>query len=285
METRTDGTGRDWLRAALTGRMLGIFAILLLAAGVCVRLGAWQLDRAALRGAERAETELAERLAAPARPLEDVLRAQTSFEARDLGARVSVVGVFEDRQVLVPGRSVGGEDATLVVTALRVTAGPDEGAMIPVLRGWVSPEAVETTATGPVPADARAAAALAVPEGETEVVGALADSEAAVTGDHPEGVVGAISAGQLTNLWGGPSFSAYLVLEEGHPAGASLAPASPPGLGPDAGLNVQNLAYAVEWWIFGGFALLLWWRMLRDEVDRRREDAELARLAAAGPTA
>lgn len=284
MQTRTDGTGRDWLRAALSPRMLGILAVLLLAAGVCIRLGAWQLDRAALRGAERAETELAERLAAPARPLQDVLRAQTSFAAGDLGAKVRVVGVFEDQQVLVPDRSVDGADATLVVTALRITAGPDEGAMIPVLRGWVRPDAVEATATGPVPADAAAAAALAVPEGETDVVGALADSEAAVTGDHPDGFVGAISTGQLANLWGGPSFSGYLVLEAGHPAATGLRPAPPPGLGPDAGLNVQNLAYAVEWWIFGGFALLLWWRMLRDEVHRRREDAELERLAADEPT-
>ena len=41
-------------------------------------------------------------------------------------------------------------------------------------------------------------------------------------------------------------------------------------------MNIQNLAYAVEWVIFGGFALFLWWRMLRDEVTYRREEAGLA---------
>jgi surfeit locus 1 family protein len=29
----------------------------------------------------------------------------------------------------------------------------------------------------------------------------------------------------------------------------------------------RNIAYAVEWWLFGGFALFLWWRHLRDEMS------------------
>lgn len=281
METTTDGTLRDWGRAALTGRMLGLLLVLLVAAGACIRLGAWQLDRAALRGADRAETALAERLAADPQPLEDVLRAQTSFTGAELGAIVSAVGTFEDQQVLVPDRTVDGEPATLVVTALRLSDGPDAGAMIPVLRGWVPPEAVELTADGVRPADAETEALLAVPEGEQAVVGALADSEASATGDLPDGALGAISTGQLANLWGGPSFSGYLVLAADQPAAGGLAPASPPGLGSETGLNVQNLAYAVEWWIFGGFALLLWWRTLRDEVNQRREDDALLRLARA----
>lgn len=281
VDTTTDGTLRDWARTALTGRMLGLLLVLLVAAGACLRLGAWQLDRAALRGADRAESELAERLSAEPQPLEDVLRAQTSFTGAELGAVVTAVGAFEDQQVLVPDRTVDGEPATLVVTALRLAQGPDAGAMIPVLRGWVPPDAVDITADGVRPADAEAEALLAVPAGEHTVVGALADSESSVTGDLPDGVLGAISTGQLANLWGGPSFSGYLVLAEGHPAAGGLAAASPPGLGTETGLNVQNLAYAVEWWIFGGFALLLWWRTLRDEVNQRREDDALLRLARA----
>jgi surfeit locus 1 family protein len=29
---------------------------------------------------------------------------------------------------------------------------------------------------------------------------------------------------------------------------------------------VRNLLYGVEWWVFGGFALFLWWRWVRDET-------------------
>ena len=35
---------------------------------------------------------------------------------------------------------------------------------------------------------------------------------------------------------------------------------------PGAGLNIQNLAYAAQWWIFGAFAVLLWLRLVRDEA-------------------
>ena len=38
------------------------------------------------------------------------------------------------------------------------------------------------------------------------------------------------------------------------------------------GLNVQNLAYAAQWWIFGGFAIFLWLRMVRDEATGDQAD-------------
>jgi cytochrome oxidase assembly protein ShyY1 len=279
-------TGRrsDFLRAALAPRLIGIFVLLLAAAVICVRLGAWQLDRAAIRGAAEAEQAHAERLAADPVPLEDVLRAQTSFTAEELGRSVEVTGTFvPDQQVLVPDRSVDGHDVDLVVTALRVTRGPDAGAMLPVLRGWVPAEAIATDGGRAAPADAATAAVLEVPAGERTVTGHLGGSEAAVATDYPDGMVGAISSAELANLWGGPSFSGYLVEFTQTPDGtratsdaAGLPHAPPPGMAMDTGLNIQNLAYAVEWVVFGGFALFLWWRMVRDEVTYRREEAGLA---------
>ena len=49
------------------------------------------------------------------------------------------------------------------------------------------------------------------------------------------------------------------------------------------GLNLQNLFYALQWWVFGGFAVLLWVRLVRDEAagGKRRargEDAGIAGL-------
>jgi hypothetical protein len=31
---------------------------------------------------------------------------------------------------------------------------------------------------------------------------------------------------------------------------------------------IRNLLYALEWWVFGGFAAYAWWRWCRDEVTR-----------------
>ncbi len=31
------------------------------------------------------------------------------------------------------------------------------------------------------------------------------------------------------------------------------------------GFDLQNLSYALEWWVFAGFAVFLWWRLVRDD--------------------
>jgi surfeit locus 1 family protein len=41
--------------------------------------------------------------------------------------------------------------------------------------------------------------------------------------------------------------------------------------------------YAVEWVVFAGFAVFLWYRLVRDAVERERDEAAAAELAAAGP--
>jgi hypothetical protein len=41
-------------------------------------------------------------------------------------------------------------------------------------------------------------------------------------------------------------------------------------------LNWLNVFYAVEWVVFAGFAIFLWYRLVRDAVEREREAAEEA---------
>jgi hypothetical protein len=47
---------------------------------------------------------------------------------------------------------------------------------------------------------------------------------------------------------------------------AAVTPAALPK--PSGFTSVRNLLYALEWWVFGGFAVFLWWRWCRDEVTR-----------------
>jgi hypothetical protein len=55
------------------------------------------------------------------------------------------------------------------------------------------------------------------------------------------------------------------------PTGAALTPVTPGSL-PKAETftALRNLLYAIEWWVFGGFAVYLWWRWCRDELERQR---------------
>lgn len=262
------------LRAAVRPRMLVLLLLLLGAAAVCGRLGVWQLDRAEIRGATAAAQKLAAQEALPPVGLGDALAPQTAFTGELVGRRVVARGVYDAAgQVLVVDRALGGRTGYLVLTPLRVTddrPGPAAGSasttdvaqvpagtpVLPVVRGWVA-----------VPDDA---AALAVPTGEVTVTAWLQSSEASGRSDLPSGQVDAISSAQLLNRWGGPIWTGYGVLTASEPGqGDALTPLPTP-VRSGTGLNVQNLAYAAQWWIFGGFAIFLWLRMVRDEATGDR---------------
>lgn len=248
--------------------MLALLVLIIAVALIFIRLGTWQLDRASLRGAETARQTTAERLAADPVPLESVIAPGDTYMTAHQLVKVDAVGEYGE-QVLVPDRVVDGEPAVLVVSELRL----ESGAMIPVVRGWLSPSSIVTDGGVATPADDDAAAALALPPGEVTVTGYLSDSETAGSADHPEGMVGAVSTAQLFGLWGGPSYTGFIVQLEGD---EGLQTMTPPSLGEATGMNLQNLAYAGEWFLFGGFALFMWWRFVREDALRGKEEQLLA---------
>ncbi len=72
-------------------------------------------------------------------------------------------------------------------------------------------------------------------------------------------------------------YGAYAVATDDVAGSASATNAGTAGLEPatleqlpDVGrfTGVRNLLYAVEWWVFGAFAVFMWWRYLRDTRDR-----------------
>jgi len=245
--------------------MLALLAVLLVAAALCARLGVWQLDRAEVRGGATEAEEQAAREAEEPRDIGDVLPPQTTFTGSLVGQRVVARGTYEpEGQLLVADRAIAERSGYLVLTPLRVSdtlpsaAGGGTGdvaPVLPVVRGWVAD-----------PADA---AALAVPEGEVTVTGFLQSSEGPGMYDRPAGQVDAISSAELLGHWRGPIWTGYAVLVEAEPADAAHDAGLelvPPPTRVGSGLNIQNLAYAAQWWIFGGFALFVWVRLVRDEA-------------------
>jgi len=133
-----------------------------------------------------------------------------------------------------------------------------------VVRGWT-----------PSPDHAPAA-----PAGRVEVTGWLQPAEAggAVPDQNPQDRVLA----QMRVVDAIPHvrqdlYSAYVIQKAGATGG--LQPVTPASLPQPSSLtSLRNLAYAFQWWIFGGFAVFLWWRFCADEVKRvtEAEDAEAA---------
>ncbi|MFC6259070.1 SURF1 family protein, partial [Kocuria oceani] len=134
----------------------------------------------------------------------------------------------------------------------------------------------------------------AEPEGRVGVVGRYLPAEGPVPGEGlPEGQVGTVSPAQLTNLWDAPLYAGFVAAFAENPASAPVQlradgtlAADPALLSPqlseleidqqptDESVNLLNLFYAVEWVVFAGFALYIWWRFVRDEWLREQHPEE-----------
>lgn len=254
---------RSFWQVATTARMLTLLVLLTAAAVACGLLGSWQLDRAEVRGAQAAQEARDKILNSLPVSIGELLSPQETFAGELVGRRATAVGVFTGEQLLVEGRTQGGQVGYLVLAELRVL---DDGAgnvfdaaadapVLAVVRGWVRDAAT------PLPG---------LPEGETTATGYLQSGEAAGIGlgadgaPLPEGQTDAISVAQLAGRWGTPIYTGYLVQSEPVPA-APLVQLDPPAL-PGSGFAWRNLMYAIQWWIFGGFALAIWIRSVRDEA-------------------
>ncbi|EWS81904.1 SURF1 family protein [Brachybacterium phenoliresistens] len=268
------------LRTALRPRFLGLLALMVAATLVCGLLATWQWDRA-----HRAITSRSEPTD-PAVALEDALLLGEPVTNERAGDPVVARGTFDPaEQILVPGRRIDGQEAVIVVSALHVVQ-PDGGeARLPVARGWMP----AADATGP-DGEVDPALAPAVPAGEIEVTGLLEASEAATDGVSGH-VAQEIATPLLVNEWGEPMYSGYLA-QTSAADGLSPMPAAQSAF--SRGLDWQNIGYAAQWVLFGGFFLYLWWRSVRTAYLDQRAD-ERARLeaslqpadgpAAPGPTA
>jgi len=242
------------LRTALRPRWLALLVLVLVAASAMARLGEWQLSRAREQGAAAQLTQ-AER---PPVPLADLLRARQTFIADAADRRITTSGDWDtDRQVLVGRRALDGVDGVWVLTPLRLA----DGSAVAVVRGWAASDA------DPAAFPAR------LPTGTVAVQGVLRPGEPAAgrrPGEGsglPAGQLDRVAITELVQRWPYPLLNGYVVLTSAQPAGqAPLPRAVPPRSGQDdAGLDWRNVSYALQWWLFAGFGLFMWWRIVRDD--------------------
>ncbi|MER8188099.1 SURF1 family protein [Kitasatospora sp. NPDC094015] len=253
-------------RFLLTPRWLGGTAVGLVAIVVCLLLGSWQLGRFEDRlGTHR---ELAgsatAAAAAPAAPLDSVLAgAQARVSTETVGRTVRVTGEYDTaHQLLVPDRTVDGRAGYYVLTPLRT---PD-GRAVAVVRGWAagqpgSAPAVPAAPGGPVGVTGR----LQAPEN--------AGSGGAVAGGLPTGQLGTIGPATLLNVLPYPVYDGWLAADE-PPAGLAAVPTVQPQGGGGLSLRAfQNLGYTLEWFVFAGFVVFMWFRLVRREAEAAEDRA------------
>jgi cytochrome oxidase assembly protein ShyY1 len=237
-----------------------MLVLVLIAASIMARLGQWQLDRARQNGAEQQRHEQART------PLQlvSVMQARQTFPDKLGGRPVTVNGtwdaahqllVADRRQVTTGGGDTAGAHGLWVLTPLRLT----DGSAVPVVRGWVA------QAGDPV------AATSAVPTGTVQVSGILMPSEqpdenAKLTDPGPPaGQISQVDVTQLIKVWPYPLYTGFLLLSAQDPAPTGVPTQLVALQAGDSNLALQNLSYAVQWFLFAGFGCYLWWRLVRED--------------------
>lgn len=256
------------LKTALKPRwILSLLGALLVATGF-VLLSQWQFNRSATEAPPPVTTtETPVPLTSHFKPTEVLM----AYQADQM---VEATGHFlPGKQVLVNNRLEDGVKGYWVVAAFEVSDSPGKN-IIPVVRGW---QADDTT---PAPA----------PEGEVNLTGRLLPTEGPKA--SPEGATAfeSLSVAQLINVWDVPSYSGFLVA--GSVTGANNADLSAQASGltqVDVGpqpqerqINWLNVFYGIEWVVFAGFAVFLWYRLVSDDYRRQQEDIADAAAIAAG---
>ncbi|SMH31297.1 Cytochrome oxidase assembly protein ShyY1 [Rathayibacter oskolensis] len=249
-------------------RWIGALVLALVVAGLFAALGQWQIGRAV--DAAAPDSGVSETVL----PLDDVAAPSRPIAATADGQRVEVDSVIVPGGAeILGGRLNGGEAGWWVIARTRAAS-----ADLVVAYGWTRDEGQAQRV-----ADRLNTGAEAVP---TAVTGRLVANEAA---EAPEAGVDpmtltALSIPALINRWPDPPedvYQGYVVVDE--PVDG-LEAIDSPARQSDASLNWLNVFYAIEWVVFAGFALYLWYRLVRDAWEREAEEAleaeELARAAA-----
>jgi len=218
---------------------------MLVMVAVCVRLGVWQFHRA----------HPAAVVTGTAVALDSVVKPGQAPLTSAVGRPVTVTGRYlPQHNLVVVDRPASGSTSTShpqlgvwALSALRTSS----GTILPVVRGW-----------------APSAALIAPPpSGAQHVRGILQPSESPApvqpTTPLAAGEIGLISAASLAGRYETANlYDAYLVLTPPtagmHAVDAAVQPAR--------GWHVLNTGYALQWWVFAGFIVFMWTRMLREDA-------------------
>lgn len=241
------------LRTALQPRWLALLVVVLLAATGMAWLGQWQLERARLHGKEPAEKAEQRQVTATPRPIEQVVRPRQTFPKDAVDTRVTATGRWDGaRRLLVADRDQGGKPGFWVLVPLKLA----DGSAVPVVRGWVA-DAGDPAASGPRDQTVTVVGLLQPTEPPTE----RRPGQAA---GLPPGQIDRVAAPTLVDAWPYPLITGFVVQQTETPPVAPVPRVVPPPT-PDEGLDLRNLSYALQWWLFAGFGLWGWWRLVRDD--------------------
>jgi surfeit locus 1 family protein len=252
-----------WSVARRPRWILALVLALGVAAGFAA-LGQWQIGRAVQTGTVVIIPD--EKVT----PLSDVATPQKEVTDRAAGQIVSVSGrrVAGDTYV-VSDRVNFGVTGYWVIGHVVAT----NNASVAVALGWTKSKSA---------ADA-AAARLSTGAPSVSIAGRYQPTEPPDQDDFEHNVVSVVSIPWLINEWKTVTPTAYggYIVANVPAAGLSKIQSVRPVN--DVSLNWLNVFYAIEWALFAGFAIYLWYRLVKDAWEREEEDRQTAADSALTP--
>jgi len=239
----------------LSPRMVALHLAAVLAVVATLLLGRWQYGA----WQHGREDQAAARVNVAPKPLDSVMTSDQAFPGSAVGQPVRVSGRWLPRSTIyVSDRPLAGRRGVWAVTPVAVCGGGTDCRRAPavlVVRGWAP----------------RVAAAPAPPSGAVRLTGWLQPGEGSgVTDPHPnDDVIPELRIADAIQHVSQDLYGGYVIARHVSGGRGDLAAVTPASL-PDvsASTSLRNLLYALEWWVFGGFAVYVWWRWCRDEVSR-----------------
>ena len=222
-------------------------------AAVFAALGQWQIGRAVQTATvvtNPTETVI---------PLSRVATPQKEVTDRAAGQMVSVVGHRVPGDTYVVGDRVNfGVKGYWVIGHVVAS----NGASVAVALGWTKSKSAADAAVG----------ALAVGAPSRTIVGRYQPTEPPDQQDFEHHARTVVSVPWLINEWKTVPTGAYggYLVDRDAPAGLAKIQSVRPV--DDVTLNWLNVFYAIEWALFSGFAIYLWYRLVRDAWEREEED-------------
>ena len=264
-------TGEPTLGQVMRRPLWILFLMLAIAvAGAFAWLGQWQMDHAIRIDADRVvDTETP-------RPLTELTGLSQGVTEDAAGMVVTVDGAFVPGDTSVVEQRVNGGEIGAWVVGNFATEYEARDAQLAVAIGW-APSAAEAEAArellaeDPAFGEPRTLEGRYTPAEGPEIPGAEQDPQLMLT----------MMPAQLANVWqqvDGPVYAGFLVQHPDEEIGSEPAFAAlgleaidsvPPE--PPERVNWLNVFYAVEWVVFAGFAVFLWYRLARDAWEKEHE--------------
>jgi len=247
-------------------RWIAALLLALAVAAAFAALGQWQLERSVDRG------EIVTRETETVVPLDSVAQPQSAVSAASDGQRVRLTARTVPGDYLVLSQRLNGGEPGYWVAGHLVVGGAD----LAVAVGWAESEAEAASVAGRLAAE---------PPAELALEGRYIVGEAPQETDYMAGSLDAMAPAAFVNLW--PQLAAagvyggYLLLNAPDALGAAgqeLVAIDSHTPDPEVQVNWLNIFYAAEWVVFAGFAVFLWWRLVKDAWE-----LETARATASAP--